>query len=160
MVAIAALPIFAWGLWNQAELGRFFISNTQSTVTLWQANNPVTAGLRPPALRYANGVDLYQEADAGSYRGSWIPLSYIAQGDPWSDHTLPEMAAEQWLRDQVADFVRQHPGAFLKLLGYKAWRILSAEPTAPSVLAESRLKRRLKRWVTLGERWFLLVLGG
>lgn len=158
--ALCAAPILAWGLWNQARLGRFFIGNTQSTVTLWQANNEVTAGLRPPARRFANGVDLHQEASDGRYRGSWIPLSYIAEDDPWSRHSLPEMEAEKWLKEQVTDFVRRHPAAVLQLLGDKAWRIVSAEPTAPSVLAESPLERRLKRWVTLAERWFLLVAGG
>ena len=157
---IAAMPIAAWGLWNQAHLGRFFIGNTQSTVTLWQANNPVTAGLRPPAMRYSNGVDLHQEWESGRYRGSWIPLSYIAEEDPWSRHTLPEMEAEHWLRTQVTDFVRRNPDAFVELLAYKALRILTAEPTAPSVLAEGTTKRRLKRLATLAERWFLLVLGG
>ncbi len=156
---VAALPVVGWGLWNSATMGHFYIGNSQSTVALWQANNPVTAGLRPPAMRYAKGVDLHLEAEAGRYRGSWIPLRYISTSDPWSDHTLPELEAEAWLRDQALGFALSHPWSFLKLLGYKALRILSAEPTAPSVLAESPARRRLKRLMTFAERWFFLVLG-
>ncbi len=156
---LAGLPVILWGFWNASTLGAFFIGNTQSTVTLWQANNVVTAGLRPPAIASANGFDLVAEAAAGHYRGSWIPLSYIASENPWTDRTLPELEAEDWLRSQVVTFIRQHPAAYLRLLGYKALRILTAEPTAPSVLAESAGKRRLKRLATFGERWFILLFG-
>ncbi len=158
--AVAALPVVGWGLWNLQALGGFFTGNTQSTVTLWQANNPVTAGLRPPALRTAKGYDLDREAEDGRYRGSWIPLHYIAESDPWRDGSLPELEAEAWLRDQAVGFALEHPGPFLRLLGYKALRILTAEPTAPSVLAESPTRRRLKRLMTFAERWFFIVLGG
>ncbi len=158
--AVAALPVVGWGLWNLQALGGFFTGNTQSTVTLWQANNPVTAGLRPPAIATAKGFDLYQEAKEGRYRGSWIPLHYIAENDPWRDGTLPELEAEAWLRDQAVSFALEHPGPFLRLLGYKALRILTAEPTAPSVLAESPTRRRLKRLMTFAERWFFIALGG
>ena len=156
---VAALPIVAWGLRNQSSLGSFYIGNTQSTVTLWQANNPVTAGLRLPAQRYGKGFDLYEEAAAGSYLGSWIPLHYIVGSNPWTDRALPELEAEAWLRDQAKSFIRQHPAAFVRLLAYKALRVLTAEPTAPSVLAEGTNRRRLKRLVTLAERWFFLLLG-
>ncbi|MEM7352520.1 MAG: glycosyltransferase family 39 protein [Acidobacteriota bacterium] len=157
--AVSAVPIAAWGFWNQATLGRFFIGNTQSTVTLLQANNPVTAGKALPALREANGYDLHAEAAAGHYRGSWIPLAYIARSNPWSERSLPEMEAETWLRKQATGFMRDDPAAFARLLTYKALRIFTAEPTAPSVLAEGPTKRRLKRLVTLAERWFVLLLG-
>ncbi len=156
---VAALPAAGWGLWNAATLGGFYTGNSQSTVTLWQANNPVTAGLRPPALRTHNGVDLHREAREGRYRGTWIPLRYIAAHDPWSDRTLPELEAEAWLRAQAVGFALENPWSFLRLLGYKGWRILTAEPTAPSVLAESSARRRLKRLATFAERWFFLVLG-
>ena len=158
-VLVAALPGLAWGLWNAATMGAFYAGNTQSTVALWQANNPVTAGLRPPAIRYANGVDLHREAEDGSYLGSWIPLAYIAEHDPWRDRTLPELEAEAWLKDQAIGFALEHPYHFLRLLGYKALRIATAEPTAPSVLAEGPTKRRLKRLMTFGERWFFLAVG-
>ncbi len=158
-IAVAALPVVLWGLWNSVTMGGFYTGNSQSTVTLWQANNPVTAGLRPPAMRYAKGFDLYLEATAGRYRGSWIPLRYISARDPWSDRTLPELEAEAWLRDQAVRFALSHPLSLLRLVGYKALRILSAEPTAPSVLAESPAKRRLKRLMTFTERWFFLILG-
>ncbi len=157
--AVAALPAVGWGLWNATTLGGFYTGNTQSTVTLWQANNPVTAGLRLPAIRTANGVDLYREAREGRYRGSWIPLRYIATHDPWSDRAVPELEAEAWLRNQAVSFALENPWSFLRLLGYKGLRILTAEPTAPSVLAESPIRRRLKRLMTFAERWFFLTLG-
>ncbi len=156
---VAAVPTLGWGLWNAATMGEFYIGNTQSTVTLWQANNPVTAGLEPPAMRTSKGVDLYLEAEEGRYRGSWIPLRYVAANDPFSDRTMPELEAEAWLRNQAKAFALENPGSFLRLLGYKALRILSAEPTAPSVLAESPARRRLKRLMTFTERWFFLILG-
>ncbi|MEM7587254.1 MAG: glycosyltransferase family 39 protein [Acidobacteriota bacterium] len=156
---LAGLPILGWGMWNVTSLGKFFIGNTQSTVTLWQANNAVTAGLRAPVPATANGFDLAQEAAAGRYLGSWVPLPYIADSNPWSDRSLPELEAEDWLRQQVVDFIRENPAAYLRLLTYKGWRILTAEPTAPSVLAESPGKRRLKRLATFGERWLILLLG-
>ncbi len=156
---VAAVPAVGWGLWNAATMGDFYIGNTQSTVTLWQANNPVTAGLRPPAMRTSKGFDLYREAEEGRYRGSWIPLRYVAASDPFSDRTMPELEAEAWLRDQAVAFAVENPGSFLRLLGYKALRILTAEPTAPSVLAESPARRRWKRLMTFAERWFFLVLG-
>ncbi len=159
-LAVLAVPVAGWGLWNLSSMGQFFIGNTKSTVAFLQANNPVTAGLRPPALRQAKGFDLHQEARDGSYRGSWVPLRYLAPYDPWTDRAIPELEAEVWLRRQATSFIRQHPGSFLRLLGYKAWRVLSAEPTAPSILAESPGRRRLKHLVTFGERWFFLLAGG
>ncbi len=158
-VAVAVLPAVGWGLWNAVTLGGFYAGNSQSTVTLWQANNPVTAGLRPPAMRTANGFDLHREAAEGRYRGSWIPLRYVVANDPWSDRSLHELEAEAWLRDQAVDFVLENPWSFLKLLGYKGLRILTAEPIAPSVLAESPARRRLKHLATFAERWFFLILG-
>ena len=158
--AVMALPIAAWGLWNAATLGGFYTGNTQSTVTLWQANNPVTAGLRPPALRHHNGFDLHREAEAGRFAGTWIPLRYIAAHDPWSDRVLPELEAEAWLRDQAVSFALENPGAFLRLLGYKALRILTAEPTAPSIIAESPAQHRLKWLMIFAERWFFIFAGG
>ncbi len=157
--ALVALPVVGWGLWNAATLGGFYTGNTQSTVTLWQANNPVTAGLRPPAIRQSKGYDLYREAEEGRFAGSWIPLHYIALHDPWSDLALSELEADAWLRDQAVSFALDNPGPFLRLLGYKALRIFTAEPTAPSVLAESQVKRRLKRLMTFAERWFFITLG-
>ncbi len=157
--AVAALPAVGWGLWNAATMGGFYTGNTQSTVTLWQANNPVTAGQRLPAMRTHNGVDLHREAREGRYRGSWIPLRYIARHDPWSDRAMPELEAEVWLRKQAVSFALENPWSFLRLLGYKGLRILTAEPIAPSVLAESPVRRRLKRLMTFAERWFFLTLG-
>ena len=157
--AVMALPVIGWGCWNVSSMGGFYTGNTQSTVTLWQANNPVTAGLRPPAMRHSKGIDLHREAEEGRYLGSWIPLRYIAAHDPFSDRTLPELEAESWLRDQAVAFARDNPWSFLRLLSYKARRIFTAEPTAPSVLVESPTKRRFKRIMTFAERWFFLTLG-
>ncbi len=157
--ATAATPIVLWGLWNLSTLGSFFIGNTQSTVTLLQANNVVTAGIAPPAIGEAHGMDLYAEYGSGAYRGSWIPLAYFAPDNPWSNRSLPEMAAESWLRAEVSTFVREHPLAALRLIAYKGLRILTAEPTPVSVLRESTRKRQLKRLVTFAERWFLILAG-
>ncbi len=160
LLAVIALPVAGWGLWNQATMGDFFIGNTKSTVAFWQSNNPVTAELRPPAMRHAKGFDLHQEARDGRYRGSWVPLRYVAAFDPWTDRAIPELEAEAWLRRQATQFIREHPGSFLRILGYKALRVLSAEPAAPSILGESPSRRRLKHLVTFGERWFFIILGG
>jgi len=72
---------------------------------------------------------------------------------------LPELASESWLRTEVASFVREHPLAALRLMAYKGLRILTAEPTAASVLQESARKRQLKRLATFAERWFLILAG-
>ena len=153
----AGLPILAWGLRNSHTFGEFFVGNTESTAALWGANNPVSAGLEPPALATVNGIDLYAEQASGAFKGSWIPLSYIT-GDvpPEGD----EMGRHHQYQAQVKEFVRGHPGAFLDLVAHKVLRIFTAEPMPPSVLAESPKKRLLKRLVTLGERWLVLLLGG
>lgn len=154
---LALLPIAGWGARNQRVFGQFFIGNTESTAALWGANNPVTAGLAEPVLERVGEYDLRTEAASGAYLGSWVPVAYLEPAVPAG---LGELERHEWYRRQVRDFVRSNPGAFVRLVGYKLWRVLTAEPYAPSILAESPGKRRLKRLVTFGERWFLLLAGG
>lgn len=154
---LVALPIAAWGYRNQVVFGEFFTGNTESTAALWGANNPVTAGLALPAQASSGGYDLVAEARSGAYLGSWVPVSYV---DPQAPDGLDELERHHWYRQQVRGFVAEHPVAFARLVALKLVRVLTAEPYAPSILGESPGKRRLKRLVTFGERWFLLLLGG
>lgn len=153
---VTALPILAWGGRNWWTLGEPFLGNTESTAALWGSNNAVTAGLQPPAIDTFNGVDLHQEAASGAYLGTWVPPYYVADDIPTD---LDEMALHHWFEAQTRDFIRRHPGAYLKLVGHKLRRTLTAEPMPPSVLGESPTKRRAKHGVALGERWFLLLFG-
>lgn len=157
LLLLALLPITLWGLRNQRVFGEWFIGNTESTAALWGANNPVTAGLADPAIAHMGDYDLAAEAASGAYLGSWVPVAYL---EPTIPAGLGELERHGWYRQQVREFVRSNPGAFVRLVGYKLWRVLTAEPYAPSILGESPGKRRLKRLVTFGERWFLLLAGG
>lgn len=154
----AGLPILAWGLRNHHVFGEFFLGNTESTAALWGSNNPVSAGLQPPALDEINGIDLRAEQASGAWKGSWIPLHYIPGGE--APPGTPELERHHWYQQQVRTFVRQHPWAFIDLVAHKVLRIFTAEPMPPSVLAEAPKKRLLKRLVTLAERWLVLLLGG
>ncbi len=153
---VTALPILAWGARNWWTLGEPLLGNTESTAALWGSNNEVTAGLRPPAIDIFNGVDLRQEAASGAYLGTWVPPYYVADDIPVD---LDEMALHHWFQQQTRNFLRQHPTAYLKLVGHKIRRTLTAEPMPPSVLGESPAKRRAKHLIAFGERWFLLLLG-
>lgn len=153
---LTSLPILAWGARNWWTLGEPFLGNTESTAALWGANNAVTAGLRPPAIATFGGVDLHQEAASGAYLGTWVPPYYVSDEIPTD---LDEMALHRWYRDGTRAFIRNHPGAYAKLVFHKILRTVSAEPMPASVLGESPAKRRAKRWVTFTERWFLLLFG-
>lgn len=157
LVMATSLPILAWGLRNHLVLGEFFLGNTESTAALWGSNNPISAGLEPPVVTEFNGFDLLAEQASGAWKGSWIPLRYITDEAPQQGE---EMARHHRHQQRVAAFIRHHPGAFLELMAHKVWRIFSAEPMPPSVLAEAPRKRLLKRLVTLAERWLILLLGG
>jgi 4-amino-4-deoxy-L-arabinose transferase-like glycosyltransferase len=157
---VAALPILAWGARNQRALGGFYLGNTESTAALWGSNNPVTAGLEPPALARVGEYDLEREAAEGRYLGSWVPLSYLEGEAPSRPGGAAELERHRRQQRRVREFVFEHPWAWLRLLGYKGWRILTAEPMAPSILGEDPGMRRLKRVVTFAERWFVLLAGG
>ena len=156
-VLLAILPIVGWGWRNAQVFGEPFHGNTESTAALWGANNPVTAGLKPPALERHGGYDLHAEAASGAYLGSWVPVAYL---EPTVPPGLGELERHHWYQKQVRGFVVENPGAFVRLVGYKLWRTLTAEPYAPSILGESPAKRRLKWAVAFAERWFLLLAGG
>ena len=153
----AAVPIVAWGVRNQLVFGEFFLGNTESTAALYGANNPVSAGIEPPALDSVNGFDLHAEQASGAFEGSWIPLTYLSTVPP---DDLSEMERHRFFQQAVKDFVVKHPLEFAELVVHKLLRVVTAEPLPPSILAESPNRRRLKHLVTFGERWFVLLLGG
>jgi hypothetical protein len=59
----------------------------------------------------------------------------------------------------TAAFVRQQPGAVVRLLGYKVVRLLTVEPYASSITNDVGTRRIAHRAVTLLEHWFLLLCG-
>ncbi len=79
MILALVAPILSWGMWNTVKVGRFFVSEGTASKTLWESNNPVTAGLVLPAMKENNGVDLETEAMSGAYEGSWVPQEYIGR---------------------------------------------------------------------------------
>jgi 4-amino-4-deoxy-L-arabinose transferase-like glycosyltransferase len=151
------LPIGAWGLRNRVVLGSFFTGATVAGSTLWESNNPLTAGLSLPAKQFNDGVDLWIEARAGRYLGSWVPAEYVPGSETVDVRSLSEMEAYQRYVDLTTSFVRQHPSAVGRLVAFKLWRLFSAEPVAASISGDLGMVASVKRASTVAERWFVLV---
>jgi hypothetical protein len=154
-----ALPIGAWGLRNWWTMGSFFTGATVAGHTLWESNNPLTAGVSPPAIQSANGVDLRAEAAQGKYLGSWVPATYIPGSEAVDEKTLSEMQAYEGYVDLTVNFLRQHPSAIGRLVVFKLVRLLSAEGVAASITGDTGAVVWLKRSATVAERWFIFAFG-
>ncbi|MFH0843989.1 MAG: hypothetical protein V1930_00815 [Pseudomonadota bacterium] len=152
-------PIIAWGLRNALVMDRFFIGSTVGGQTLWGSNNPLTAGMALPAIRYLDGHDLYEEARNGHYLGSWVPGNYIPGGDAPRESPLNEMEQYEFYKDKTMRFLMTQPKALIRLTAFKFMRIFTAEPYALSISLEKGLKYTLKRYVVLLERYFILLFG-
>lgn len=152
-------PIAGWGIRNQVSMGEFFTGSTVGGHTLWESNNPVTAGLALPAMQYHQGSDLHQEARAGSFLGSWVPAAFIPGMDPGFRLGRSEIELYRAYVGLALDFAREHPGAILRLAGYKLRRIFTAEPYAQSVSLEKGRAYQAKKAITFLERWAILLLG-
>lgn len=159
MVLCAAGPVFAWGLRNQSALGSFFIGNTMSGYAFFTGTNAVTAGVQKPVISEHNGYDLQAEAARGEYLGSAVIPPYVTTEALPAAVEADELARNAWYNERVSRFVRENPAAYLRLLGHRFIRLLTAEPMAPSVLGEDPRLHRAKYWLTRLERWFVLAFG-
>lgn len=154
-----AIPIGVWGARNWRTFGKFFTGATVAGHTLWESNNPVTAGLVLPAVRSVNGFNLDEEARTGQFLGSWVPAQYIPGTATVAVRKLPEMAAYSAYVHLTAIFLWRNPLAAVRLLGFKLVRIFTADPVAPSISGDVGATRLLKRSVTFLERWFFIIFG-
>jgi hypothetical protein len=152
-------PVAGWGIRNHHAMGEFFTGSTVGGRTLWEANNPVTAGRALPAMQFYNGADLYQEARAGDFLGSWVPETFIPATNPDFQLGRGEMEMYHAYVQLALNFARKHPGDILRLAGYKLRRIFTAEPYAQSVSLEKGAAYQAKKALTFLERWFVLLLG-
>lgn len=123
LVSLMCLFLGAWGLanFNHANSGRFTIGSSWEGWTLYKGNCAQTAELYPP-----------YSLDILDYEGKVMadrPLK-----NEW-DHSA-------YFRQKAVDFIRQHPGEFLKLALRKAW-IFYAEVRASGLQqrGESRYAR-------------------
>jgi hypothetical protein len=159
LVGALSLPVAAWGVRNWLVFGDFITGATVAGEALYGSNNPVTAGVSLPAQPTKGPFDLYAEARAGDYLGSWVPMAYIPG---WAEQTPADASELEIFHRQMeatAAFVRTQPGAWLRLLGYKVLRLLTVEPYAPSITNDVGTRRVVHRAVTLIEHWFVLVCG-
>jgi 4-amino-4-deoxy-L-arabinose transferase-like glycosyltransferase len=158
-VAAVVIPIATWGVRNYVAMGQFFTGGTAAGHTIWEANNPVTAGIALPIPQKKHETeDLLADAQTGAFLGSWLPQQYV----PGSEK-IPRGAGELVEHDAYValarDFVVGHPGAAVRLIAYKFLKIFSAESVPASVAGGAGSLDSIKRAITLGERWFLLVFG-
>jgi 4-amino-4-deoxy-L-arabinose transferase-like glycosyltransferase len=157
LVAALLIPIGIWGVRNRIALGEFVTGATVAGEALYGSNNPVTAGISPPALAVNGDFDLYKEAAEGRYLGSWVPMTYIPG---WtSDAGASELDVYHRQMGSARDFVVAQPAAWLRLLGYKLVRVLTVEPYAPSITNDVGLRRITHRIATVSEHWFFLAFG-
>ncbi|HVM95610.1 MAG TPA: hypothetical protein VMT89_04440 [Candidatus Acidoferrales bacterium] len=154
-----ALPIGAWGVRNWYTLGEPYTGATVAGHTLWESNNPVTAGLSLPAKQFENGIDLWAEARTGAYLGSWVPAEYIPDSQAVDVSRLSEMETYHGYMNLTYAFARDHPAAILQLLLYKAWRLFSAEPVAASISGDTGVFAAAKRTILVAERWVIFLFG-
>ncbi|MBI3784544.1 MAG: glycosyltransferase family 39 protein [Deltaproteobacteria bacterium] len=155
-----AMPIGVWGLRNWYAFGELYTGATVAGHTVWESNNPLTAGLALPAKQFENGVDLWAEARAGHYLGSWVPAEYIPGSEVVDARTLPEMQTYHGYMNLAIDFARHHPLAIAKLMAFKLWRLFSAEPVAASISGDAGRFAVAKRSVLILERWFIFAFAG
>src|SRR6185295_7060488 len=136
-VAAVTIPVCAWGTRNYVAMGEFFTGGTAAGHTIWESNNPVTAGIALPIpQKPGTEEELFADARSGAFLGSWLPQQYV----PGSE-TIPHGAGELVEHDAYValarDFLTSHPGAALRLLGYKFLRIFTAESVPASVAGGS-----------------------
>jgi len=155
-----ALPLCAWGVRNQIVLGRFMVGYSLAGQGMWENNNPVSAGVALPTAASVGGGDLQEAARRGVLRGSWVPAAYLPGSEEAMRDDLSELEADRRFGELAAAFVRQQPLAYIRLLGFKVRRLLTAEPIAAPFIDDTPTVRRVKRALTLVERWFVLVFGG
>jgi 4-amino-4-deoxy-L-arabinose transferase-like glycosyltransferase len=157
-IALAA-PIAVWGMRNQVALGRFLVGYGMAGQGMWENNNPVSAGIAAPASGGPDAAEVAEAARRGELRGSWVPRAYLP-GTAEALRDAPDtLEADRRLGALASAFVREHPGAYLRLLGFKLRRLLSAEPIAAPFIDEGPRARVAKRVLTFVERWAMLVLG-
>ncbi|HET9062833.1 MAG TPA: hypothetical protein VFO62_06045, partial [Candidatus Binatia bacterium] len=99
------------------------------------------------------------EAARGDYLGSAVIPPYVTTERPSAETESDEFELNEWYEDQVSRFVRESPAGYLRLLGHRFVRLLTAAPIAPSVLGEDPSRHQMKYWLTRLERWFILVFG-
>jgi len=105
-----ALPLLPVGLRNHAIGGRFLVTTSQLGPNLWIGNHPGATGRYEP-LRPGRGSARYERDDARA-------LAEQALG-----RALSPGEVSDYYRDRVLEFVREQPGAWLRLLARK-WALV------------------------------------
>jgi hypothetical protein len=157
VLVVFALPVAAWGIRNRLMMGEVILTATVSGGATWGANNPVTAGVAPPAIPEVKGFDLLAEAREGRYLGSWIPMEYIPG---WNPPGGTELDVFHHQLDSTHAFLLGNPRAALALLAHKLVRLITDEPYAPSITNDVGVRRRIHRVTTFLEYWCVLLAGG
>ncbi len=159
LIVVVALPVGLWGTRNASVFGEFLSGATVAGEALWGANNPVTAGTSLPALETKGGFDLYQEAREGRYVGSWVPMQYIPAWAEENPEGTSELDIYHHQMRATVRFLHDQPAVWLRLMGYKLWRLATVESYAPSITGDVGVKRTIHRTLNVIEHWFLFAWG-
>jgi len=172
-LGVSALCVGPWALRNYLVLGAFDPGSTATGISLWQCNNPVTAGLQPPVdVRGGPAGNL----PLGYFRGAPTPRAYTPGAREIFSPSLTERERDLRAKACFRRFVREQPGALLRCVLYKLQSfVLAAEPSRQAYISHGdadgyevavrvaapagSLRQRLGAALWKGERWLALLCG-
>lgn len=144
---LVMLPV---GVRNYYVGGEFLISTSQLGPNLYIGNHPVATGLYEPLVP-GRGHTEHERLDA-------VRLAEQAMG-----RSLTAGEVSRYWTDQALEFVRQHPGQWLRLLGWKIYLTLHGQEMVDSegieVYARHSIVLRWLLWLNFGVLVPLGILG-
>ncbi|MGJ3243118.1 MAG: hypothetical protein ACFE0O_09215 [Opitutales bacterium] len=149
----AAVCLSGFGWVNLEVGGQFRVTPWQGSFNLFAANRPGADGrFFTQSLEVGNRTEYRNPARIES------EVLYRQAHPDLSDQAIPIEDLNAWYRDRLHTAVREDPGAWLRLLGFKAYALLNIrEAYNNKTYAFHKGRSPALRWSPLNWSWVLLI---